>query len=386
MMTDLRQGQDRGGPHGGPEPRVAGIGMTENQLHDVMGAVPEPMLYLSRTGQVAHANAEAKALFGDWIEGRSCATVLRQPGLLSRIEAVQAGGAASEARMQRADQTGETQYRVRITPTGPAGPQGERALLLHFTDITHLREAEEMRRDFVANVSHELRTPLTAVLGFIETLRGPARNDPAAQDRFLGIMEAEARRMNRLVSDLLSLSRVEAQERQRPSTEVDLKAVLEGVIAALKPSAEEQGCTLTLETRPAPPALLAGEAGQGFRLRGDRDQLMQVFLNLTENALKYGGSGKPVTLRLGWQEGTGSMKGPLILAEVVDRGEGIDPLHLPRLTERFYRVDTHRSRAMGGTGLGLAIVKHIVNRHRGRLRIDSRPGEGSVFGVLLPRE
>jgi len=303
------------------------------------------------------------------------------------VEAVQAGAPATEARMQIADQTGETQYRVRITPVGEERiPGGGHPLLLHFSDITHLREAEEMRRDFVANVSHELRTPLTAVLGFIETLRGPAREDTAARERFLGIMEGEARRMNRLVSDLLSLSRVESQERQRPSGEVDLKAVLEGVIAALRPSAEDQDCTLELHTTPADPALLLGSAGEGFKMRGDRDQLMQVFLNLTENALKYGGTGKPVTLRLGWQEGTGNLKGPVLRAEVVDRGDGIDPLHLPRLTERFYRIDTHRSRAMGGTGLGLAIVKHIVNRHRGRLRIESAPGTGSTFTVILPPE
>ncbi|NKX46036.1 ATP-binding protein [Roseicyclus persicicus] len=360
--------------------------MTEGTLAEVMEAVPEPMLYLSAEGEVALANPAARALLGDWIVGRSCATVLRQPGLLGRIEAVQAGGAPGEARLQLTDQTGETQFRVRITPTGPAGPRGQRALMLHFTDVTHLREAEEMRRDFVANVSHELRTPLTAVLGFIETLRGPAKDDTAARERFLGIMEAEARRMNRLVSDLLSLSRVEAQERQRPSTEVDLKAVLEGVIAALKPTAEDRGNALALETLPPDPGLIHARVAEGYRLKGDRDQLMQVFLNLTENALKYGGAGKPVTLRLGWREGSGNLKGPVLSVEVIDRGEGIDPLHLPRLTERFYRVDTHRSRAMGGTGLGLAIVKHIVNRHRGRLRIDSRPGQGSVFTVLLPPE
>ncbi|WP_284265100.1 sensor histidine kinase [Roseicyclus amphidinii] len=360
--------------------------MSDTQLVEFMASVPEPMLHLSSQGQVDGSNAAARALFGDWIEGRSYATVLRQPALLGRIEAVQAGGAAGDARMQVADQTGATQFRVLITPVGAAGPRGQRALLLHFTDITHLREAEEMRRDFVANVSHELRTPLTAVLGFIETLRGPAREDVAARDRFLGIMEAEARRMNRLVSDLLSLSRVESQERQRPSGDVDLRAVLEGVIAALRPGAEDQNSALTLETRPAAPALLMGNEGQGFRLRGDRDQLMQVFLNLTENALKYGGEGRPVTLRLGWEEGAGSLKGPVLRVDVVDRGDGIDPLHIPRLTERFYRVDTHRSRAMGGTGLGLAIVKHIVNRHRGRLRIESHPGQGSVFSVILPPE
>ena len=367
--------------------------MTDRQLIDVMNAVPEPMLYLSASGEVAAANIAARALLGDWIEGRSCATVLRQPGLLGRVEAVQAGAPPAEARMHITDQTGETQYLVRITPltdanstAGAAKGAGGHALVLHFTDITHLREAEEMRRDFVANVSHELRTPLTAVLGFIETLRGPARDDTAARDRFLGIMEGEARRMNRLVSDLLSLSRVESQERQRPLGDVDLKAVMEGVIAALRPTAEDQDSALALETSAAPSSMLLGEAGTAFKMRGDRDQLMQVFLNLTENALKYGGAGRPVTLRLGWQDGTGSLKGPVLRADVVDRGDGIDPLHLPRLTERFYRVDTHRSRAMGGTGLGLAIVKHIVNRHRGRLRIESVQGQGSTFTVLLPPE
>jgi two-component system phosphate regulon sensor histidine kinase PhoR len=360
--------------------------MTDNSFAEVMGAVPDPMLYLTEGGEVGTANPAARALLGDWIEGRNCATVLRQPGLLGRVEAVQAGGVADEARMQIADQTGETQFRVRITPVGRPDFRGNRALVLHFTDITHLREAEEMRRDFVANVSHELRTPLTAVLGFIETLRGPAREDSAARDRFLGIMEDEARRMNRLVSDLLSLSRVEAQERQRPAGDVDLKAVLDGVIAALRPTAEDQDSALELETCAPDPVLAAGNLGQGYRLKGDRDQLMQVFLNLTENALKYGGAGRPVTLRLGWQAGSGNLKGPVLAAEVIDRGEGIDPLHLPRLTERFYRVDTHRSRAMGGTGLGLAIVKHIVNRHRGRLRVTSKLGEGSTFTVLLPSE
>ena len=359
--------------------------MAETRMTEVMDAVPEPMLHLSAAGQVQAANTAARALLGDWIEGRSCATVLRQPALLNRIEAVQAGAPAGEARMQITDQTGETQYLVRITPVGERDARaGAHALILHFTDITHLREAEEMRRDFVANVSHELRTPLTAVLGFIETLRGPARDDTAARERFLGIMEAEARRMNRLVSDLLSLSRVEAQERQRPAGDVDLKAVLEGVMAAMKPAAEDLGCTLDLVPEPADPALLLGAAGNGYRMRGDRDQLMQVFLNLTENALKYGGAGKPVTLRLGWQEGLGNLKGAVLRVDVIDRGDGIDPLHLPRLTERFYRVDTHRSRAMGGTGLGLAIVKHIVNRHRGRLKIESTQGKGSVFSVLFP--
>lgn len=353
--------------------------MTDARLETIIDAVPEPMLCIAANGDIAASNPAARSLFGSWIDGRSYATVLRQPGLLGKIEATQAGGPAAETRFHMTDQAGETQFRVRLTPLEDTRQVPLPVpILLHFTDITHLREAEELRRDFVANVSHELRTPLTAVLGFIETLRGPAKNDPAAQDRFLGIMEDEARRMNRLVSDLLSLSRVEGQERVRPSDDVDLRAVLDGVIAAMRPTAEEQGIALDLTST------LAAETGGAAMVKGDRDQLMQVFLNLTENALKYSGTNKPVTLHLSLENGSGSLKGPVMRVDVIDRGDGIDSLHLPRLTERFYRIDTHRSRAMGGTGLGLAIVKHIVNRHRGRLRIHSEKGLGSTFSVLLP--
>jgi two-component system phosphate regulon sensor histidine kinase PhoR len=375
------------------KPRIAPIAMpermrtgrmTESQLTTVIEAVPEPMLHLDERGLILASNAAARTLLGEWIQGRSYAAVLRQPALLGRIETVQADGTAGEARFELADSAGGTQFRVRISALSRAGQgpglrSGRHPLLLHFTDITHLREAEEMRRDFVANVSHELRTPLTAVLGFIETLRGPAKDDPAAQDRFLSIMEDEARRMNRLVSDLLSLSRVEAAERMRPSDKVDLAAVLDGALAAMRTTAEETGNTLTLRKDGFP---IGDETSA--TVHGDRDQLMQVFLNLIENALKYGGPDRPITLRLSRDQGTGSMKGDVIRVDVIDRGDGLDPQHIPRLTERFYRVDTHRSRAMVGTGLGLAIVKHIVNRHRGRLRITSEKGEGSTFSVIFP--
>jgi two-component system phosphate regulon sensor histidine kinase PhoR len=365
--------------------------MGGNQLTTVIEAVPEPMLQLDAQGMIVATNAAARTLLGDWIQGRSYATVLRQPAILGRIESVQADGTPGESRFELADSAGGTQFRVRISPlrmaagaAGATAAEGEtaprRPILLHFTDITHLREAEEMRRDFVANVSHELRTPLTALLGFIETLRGPARDDAAARDRFLSIMEDEARRMNRLVSDLLSLSRVEAAERMRPSEMVDLSAVLDGTLAAIRPAAEEHGNTIELRRD----GLGSGDGAPRAMIQGDRDQLMQVFLNLAENALKYGGPERPVVIEMSREHGSGSMKGPVIRVDVIDRGEGIDPQHIPRLTERFYRIDTHRSRAMGGTGLGLAIVKHIVNRHRGRLRITSEKGEGSTFSVLFP--
>lgn len=344
--------------------------MTRDPIHSVIDAVPDPMLLIGADGTIDHANPGAIALWGGWIIGRSHGAALRQPALLSQIEAVQRGQPSAETRIERSEQSGITQYKVRISTV--ASPEA-RTLLLHFTDITHLREAEEMRRDFVANVSHELRTPLTSVIGFIETLRGPARNDPAAQDRFLGIMEEEARRMNRLISDLLSLSKVEAAERMRPNAQIDLVVLLGSVIAALKPRANEAGNTLELMHEETPALML-----------GDRDQLMQVFLNLAENALKYGGPDKPVTLRLTQGQGSGIIKGPVVTVDVIDRGAGIPSLHLPRLTERFYRVDAGRSRDMGGTGLGLAIVKHIVNRHRGRLKITSIEGQGSIFSVQFP--
>jgi two-component system phosphate regulon sensor histidine kinase PhoR len=228
-----------------------------------------------------------------------------------------------------------------------------------------------MRRDFVANVSHELRTPLTAISGFVETLQGAAKDDPEARMRFLTIMAAETERMNRLVRDLLHLSRVEAEERIRPETRVDLAAIARSVGDSLQPVAQAAEVRLALEGVEAP-----------IELRADADQMVQVLTNLTENAIKYGSpAGATVTLAL--KRDTGP-RGPVLRVDVVDQGAGIDARHIPRLTERFYRVDSHRSRAMGGTGLGLAIVKHIVQRHRGRLVIESEPGSGSKFSVLLP--
>ena len=283
--------------------------MAKPDLQLLMPAVPAPMIFLSVDGTIEAANAAAEAMFGSWMIGRTYAAVLRQPALLALIEAIYAGDKGGDARYVEAGQAGQTIYRVQAT----ALPEG---LLLHFSDITHLREAEEMRRDFVANVSHELRTPLTAILGFIETLRGPARSDPDAQSRFLTIMEDEARRMNRIVSDLLSLSRVEGQERIQPDDQVALNELIASAVAALRPQAEEAEKEIEV---------LGGETE--VRIRGDADQLIQVLMNLLENALKYGGKGEPVTIRLSEDVGTGKL--------------------LPRLTERFYRVDTHRSRAKG---------------------------------------
>ncbi|MFV0302806.1 MAG: sensor histidine kinase, partial [Paracoccus sp. (in: a-proteobacteria)] len=257
--------------------------------------------------------------------------------------------------------------------TSPLPPAMGEGALIALADGSAIEQAGQMRRDFVANVSHELRTPLTALIGFIETLRGPARDDADARSRFLGIMETEAGRMNRLVGDLLSLSRVESDERHRPSGRVELAGLIRGVIDTLAQRAEAAGVRLQ-------PDLPGGEVW----VTGDADQLVQVFQNLIENALKYGGSGGWVGITLRHVAHEPRLRGPGWSVLVEDRGDGIEALHLPRLTERFYRVDAHRSRAQGGTGLGLAIVKHIVHRHRGELRIESERGRGSRFTVILP--
>src|SRR5437588_617612 len=238
-------------------------------------------------------------------------------------------------------------------------------VLLTLRDLSEIRRVERMRVDFVANVSHELRTPLTSVLGFVETLQGPARNDPVARDRFLTIMGEQARRMSRLVDDLRSLSRIEQSSHLQPITIVDLSSVAGHVVDTLAPMADENETQVVLR------------AEEPVLVRGDRDELVRVAENLIENAIKYGASDKPV-------EVTVTPRGRDGVLIVRDRGPGIAREHLPRLTERFYRVDAGESRAKGGTGLGLAIVKHILARHRGRLTIDSGHGQGATFSAILP--
>ncbi|MBR9836920.1 MAG: two-component sensor histidine kinase [Rhodobacteraceae bacterium] len=337
---------------------------------DIVSAVPLPSVLIRWDERIAAANSEAQALLGEGIEGRHFITALRQPTLLDAIEGTFRDGAPRLTRYLTSDDRQDTTFEVscRAVPLGN-GP----GVLLTFQDVTHLEQVGQMRRDFVANVSHELRTPLTALLGFIETLKGPAREDAQARDRFLGIMEAEAGRMERLVGDLLSLSRVEADERVRPTEPVDLPSMVRSVLSGLAPLAEEAGVALTSE-------LPEG----ALEVPGDPDQLRQVVVNLVENGVKYSGRGAEVKVSVSGPEYHPRLRGDAVVITVSDTGPGFDPLHIPRLTERFYRVDNHRSREMGGTGLGLAIVKHIINRHRGRLRIESRPGAGAQFRVVLP--
>ncbi|MCB1341021.1 MAG: two-component sensor histidine kinase [Pseudooceanicola sp.] len=326
---------------------------------DLLEALPLPALLIGRDARIAAANASARTLFGPQPVGRHHDTILRQPELARAIGGCLLDGQPRQARMSLSDGAQASLWEAFCRPAGAAG-----AVLVTLLDATPLEQATQMRRDFVANVSHELRTPLTALLGFIETLRGAAARDPAARERFLGIMAAEASRMNRLVGDLLSLSRVESQERIRPKDAVDLGALVSDVLKTLRPLADDS--TVRFDFAPV----------EGVTVPGDADQLRQVVTNLVENAIKYGGSGGLVAVGL-----TGGAEARLV---VRDNGPGIDPVHIPRLTERFYRADTHRSRMLGGTGLGLAIVKHIVNRHRGRLKVESQPGQGASFTVVLP--
>jgi two-component system, OmpR family, phosphate regulon sensor histidine kinase PhoR len=339
----------------------------------IVDGLPDPLIALDRQRRVVRTNRAARVLLGTVGAERDLSMTMRHPELLAAIDSLLETGA--DGNFVGADQTSveivlsgapELDVIVHARRLPRAAADGSLALIvLH--DTTALRRAERMRADFVANASHELKTPIAGLAGFIETLRGPARDDAAARERFLGIMGEQADRMRRLVDDLLMLSRIEQHEHARPDAEVDVGRVLRGVQDLLQLKASSRGVALEFAVDPALPQAI-----------GDADELMIVFQNLIDNAVKYT---KPATaVRV--------VARPLgvehLSVAVSDEGEGIPAVHLPRLTERFYRVDTARSRQLGGTGLGLAIVKHVVNRHRGRLDIQSTPGKGSIFTVTLP--
>ncbi|KGJ16029.1 sensor histidine kinase [Paracoccus sanguinis] len=350
--------------------------MQGDALQQLAEAVPVPMLVVDAAARVVIGNRAATAMLGEGITDRPFVTVLRQ-SLVNRAleQALDRAGAAQRLSVTISARGHDRNCVVTVTPLTLNGRPGAGVVIEDTSGVEH---AEQMRRDFVANVSHELKTPLTALMGFIETLRGPARNDAAARERFLAIMDREAGRMNRLIGDLLSLSRVEQEERRRPSERVDLAGLIRSACATLAPTAQAAGT-----------ALVKIGTGVTAEVAGDADQIQQVLHNLIENAIKYGArqggaSGGEVRVTLTHVPHEPVLRGPGWAVEVADDGEGIDEVHLPRLTERFYRVDNHRSREKGGTGLGLAIVKHIVARHRGRLKIESTRGAGSRFTIIPP--
>jgi two-component system phosphate regulon sensor histidine kinase PhoR len=340
----------------------------------IVETLPDPLIVLAPDRSILRANAAAREVYGSEL-----LAVLRHPGLRSAIDRTLAQGTPQVADLTLPVPV-EQEVHATVFALGQeggaqvAGAQGGTRIAAVLSDRTRERALERMRADFVANASHELRTPLASLIGFIDTLRGPAADDPPAQARFLQIMAEQAGRMNRLIDDLLSLSRIELTEHQPPAGQVALGELVRWVAASFEPQVTGRGLQVQLDMPPDLPPVA-----------GDEDQLAQVLHNLLENAVKYGREGGTVRVAAGVTPpgGRWPARAGVTLA-VSDDGHGIAAEHLPRLTERFYRVDRGRSRAVGGTGLGLAIVKHIVNRHRGQLAIDSREGEGSTFTVWLP--
>jgi two-component system phosphate regulon sensor histidine kinase PhoR len=341
----------------------------------VVDAVPEPAVALNAAARIVHANRLAAEQFGAGRRGGHIASMSRDPGLLAAVEE-----SLATSRPQTVELHGRVPVERRLLATivpldipldqAASTARDTPVLLITFRDLSEQDRLARMRADFVANASHELRTPLAYLKGSVETLLGPARDDPAARETFLKTMGEQAERMSRLVDDLLSLSRVEMREYLPPSGEADLAAVLADVAQTLEPMAQRAGVTLSL----------LGQDDLAV-VRGDHDELAQVFLNLVQNAIKYGREGGKVEVRLSEEAGGRAVR---YRVDVIDDGPGIAPQHLPRLTERFYRVSVAASREKGGTGLGLAIVKHILNRHRGELVINSQLGRGSTFSVILP--
>ncbi len=365
-------------------------------LAGALEGLPDPLVVISALdteevagARVVYANAAARAFLRISAEGAPLATVMRQPEVIEVADEALFGGVASESVFETGG-AGERHWRVLSRPLPPA-PDGARLALVLLTDETASRRTERMRSDFLANASHELRTPLASLTGFIETLRGHAKDDVVARDRFLEIMAAQADRMARLVADLMSLSRIELNEHIRPRDQVDVCMAVKDVLDALAPQAATAGVALKPHL-PSAPAWVVG----------DRDQIVQVAQNLIDNGLKYAGPQGAVTITL---EVTTCVKalamadpamsrlalltpdrtdGSYAVLTVADSGPGIPREHLPRLTERFYRVEGQKSGERLGTGLGLAIVKHIMNRHAGGLTVETRPGSGACFTAYFP--
>ena len=318
----------------------------------------EEAALIAAGGRIVVANAAARALLGDAIDGAALDQVIAHPAALQALE--RPGGSAEAVELTGLGGS-RRHWLMRIAPL--AGGTD----LIRFVDRSEARAAEQMRVDFVANASHELRTPLSTLIGYAETLREQSEAiDADTREHFLSVVHDEARRMQRVVEDLISLSRIEAEKFSAPTEAVALGPLIDHELESVRRTAAERGSTLVRDVAPDLPEVAA-----------DRGQILQLLDNLLTNALRYGEPGTPVTV-------SAHAQGPMVHLAVADEGEGIPAEHIARVTERFYRVDTSRSRSLGGTGLGLAIVKHIVERHRGRLSIASEPGRGTTVHILLP--
>lgn len=339
-----------------------------------LAGLPEPLLTVDEKRSIRFMNEAAKALLGRDLVGRDLTAALRVPDLLEAVDEAFEGGAQGQLWFTLPGEI-ERFFAVHLA-TIQIPDTDDLTVTIALYDLTAAKRAESLRADFVANASHELRTPLASLMGFIETLQGPAREDDAARQRFLKVMAEQAARMGRLIDDLLALSRIELHEHTPPQTMVDIAVILHRVSQELAFKAKGKGMDLVLEI-PELPAVI-----------GDEDDLMRVFQNLVDNAIKYGFSDTPVVISVSLLAAGSSesraLGRPGMKVVVTNQGEGISRDHIPRLTERFYRVNTAKSRELGGTGLGLAIVKHIVNRHKGVLKIDSAVGENASVTCLLP--
>jgi two-component system phosphate regulon sensor histidine kinase PhoR len=337
----------------------------------VIDAMSDPAIALDEAGLVIHHNPLVADLFPRVRIGQPVTHLSRSPELLDAVD--RARTTDDRIVIQLEDRVPvERRISAIITRLALASDAaGSPALLIVFRDISDQEKLARMRADFIANASHELRTPLASLRGFVETLQGPARHDPESRDRFLAIMATQAARMTQLIDDLLTLSRVEMRIHVPPRGAVDLNELVGFVVQMLEAPAQTTGATLEVERLDGP-----------AEVRGDRDELVQVFQNLVHNAIKYGRPGGRVRVHVTREPARMGYPSRIAVA-VIDDGPGIAEMHLPRLTERFYRVNVAQSREKGGTGLGLAIAKNIVNRHRGELRIASKLGEGSTFTVLL---
>jgi two-component system phosphate regulon sensor histidine kinase PhoR len=335
-------------------------------------ALADPCLVLDRRSLVLHANAAAHRQFPTVDNGNPITFSLRNPELVGAIDLVLRNGAVRTVELHETIPS-ETWDKVVVSPLRRPGHDWfgdeDRQLVVTFQSLTELKRVEALRSDFIANASHELRTPLASLRGFIDTLLGPAAKDAAAREKFLGIMRGQAERMSKLIDDLLSLSRIEMHQHVRPTGSIDLAALLREVREGLMMQAKAADVEIRLTLFEGPSTTT-----------GDRGQLYEVFENLLDNAVKYGATGKFVEVSLA----PAGRPGFQHQVTVIDHGPGVEPEHVPRLTERFYRIDADASRKKKGTGLGLAIVKHIVNRHRGQLSFKSKPGEGMRVDVFLP--
>ena len=330
--------------------------------------VNTPILVIDDRSYVISSNKAAVDLLGNDFKDRHFYVAIRQPAIINLFENVSGSNEIQKENFYKTVSGVDRTYEVTAKFS-----EELKIVSLSFDDITDAIQANQMRRDFVANVSHELKSPLTSILGFTETLSGVIESNPSKAKQFLSVMERESLRMSSLIDDLLGLSRVEAAEKQLPSEQVNLGDIMREVLEILTATAAKKNIGIEYVQDAADPLII-----------GDYSQVVQVFTNLLQNAIKYGGDGNKIKVIMNSIEYHKSLLTTGYKVSVEDTGIGIEEHHLARLTERFYRVDDHRSRNEGGTGLGLSIVKHIMARHNGRLLVESDPGNGSVFSVIFP--